>query len=147
MKQTPRQLSADNVSKARVNQMRLAALDTRGLFAMLLETLMLKNTLIFALLATAGFVASAQTTPAPKTAPAAATAVTPAKPAAAAPTTPAAPAAAAAKAGEEPAVKKSKNNICHDKTSSSYKQTTNFTAYKTMDECTKSGGRPPKASK
>jgi len=111
---------------------------------------MLKNTLIFALLATAGFVASAQTTPAPKTAPTAATApATPAKPAAATPAVPtaAAPAAATAKAGDEPAVKKSKTSICHDKTSASYKQTTNFTAFKTMDECVKSGGRPPKTGK
>ena len=125
---------------------------------MLLETHMLKNTLIFALLATAGFVASAQTTPAPKPAPAASTAAAPAKPAAATPATkPAAattaapvataPAAAAAKAGDEPAVKKSKTSICHDKASASYKQTTNFTAFKTMDECVKSGGRPPKAGK
>ena len=61
---------------------------------------------------------------------------------------PAATAVPAAKvAGAEPAVKKSKNDICHDKSSSGYKQTTNFTEYKTMDECTKSGGRPPKASK
>jgi hypothetical protein len=121
---------------------------------------MLKNTLIFALLATAGFVASAQTTPAPKPAPAASTAAapaTPAKPAAATPAakpaaaTTAAPVAAApaaaAKAGDEPAVKKSKTSICHDKASASYKQTTNFTAFKTMDECVKSGGRPPKTGK
>ncbi|MDO9279007.1 MAG: hypothetical protein Q7U05_10670 [Polaromonas sp.] len=123
---------------------------------------MLKNTLIFALLATAGFVASAQTTPAPKPAPAAATtaapaaSATPAKPAAATPAAkpaaattaaPAAAAPAAAKAGDEPAVKKSKTSICHDKTSASYKQTTNFTAFKTMDECVKSGGRPPKNGK
>jgi cytochrome c5 len=101
---------------------------------------MLKNTLIFALLATAGFVASAQTTVAPKTAPAAATT--------AAPAAPAAPAAATAKAADgEPAVKKSKTSICHDKTSASYQQTTNFTAFKTMDECVKSGGRPPKTGK
>jgi hypothetical protein len=43
--------------------------------------------------------------------------------------------------------KKSKSNICHDKTSSGYKQTKNFTGFKTMDECVKSGGRPPKGSK
>jgi len=65
------------------------------------------------------------------------------KPADAKAATPA-PAAAAA---EEPAVKKSKTSICHDKSSPSYKQTTNFTAFKTMDECVKSGGRPPKGSK
>ena len=71
------------------------------------------------------------------------------------PATPAAtpaPAAAAKtapadKAAAEPDVKKSKSNICHDKTSSGYKQTKNFTGFKTMDECVKSGGRPPKGSK
>ena len=62
--------------------------------------------------------------------------------AAAAKTAPADKAAAA-----EPDVKKSKSNICHDKTSSGYKQTKNFTGFKTMDECVKSGGRPPKGSK
>lgn len=112
---------------------------------------MLKNTVIFALLATAGFVASAQTTVAPKTAPAAASTAAPVPPVAPAKSvaaTPAAPAAATAKAADgEPAVKKSKTNICHDKTSSSYQQTTNFTAFKTMDECVKSGGRPPKTGK
>jgi hypothetical protein len=109
---------------------------------------MLKNTLIFALLATAGFVASAQTTAAPKSAPAAATAAAPAAPAKTVAPTPAAPAAANLKAADaEPAVKKSKTSICHDKTSASYKQTTNFTAFKTMDECVKSGGRPPKNGK
>jgi len=115
---------------------------------------MLKNTLIAALLASSGFAALAQTAVAPKPAVAAAssaTPATPAKPAAAMTAAPAAPAAMAAPAakvaGAEPAVKKSKSNICHDKSSSAYKQTTNFTEYKTMDECTKSGGRPPKASK
>lgn len=68
--------------------------------------------------------------------------------------TPAAPAKAepaktssAGAATTEPEVKKSKSNICHDKTSPGYKQTKNFTEFKTMDECVKSGGRPPKASK
>ncbi len=56
-----------------------------------------------------------------------------------------APTAKAATA--EPDVKKSKSNICHDKTSPGYKQTKNFTEFKTMDECIKSGGRPPKGSK
>lgn len=80
----------------------------------------------------------------------------PAAPAAAAPAT--APAATSApataktapadkSAAAEPDVKKSKSNICHDKTSPGYKQTKNFTGYKTMDECVKSGGRPPKGSK
>ena len=118
---------------------------------------MLKNTLIAALLASSGFAALAQTAVAPKPAVAAASSAapaTPAKPTAAMTAAPAAPAAMAAPAapaakvaGAEPAVKKSKSNICHDKSSSAYKQTTNFTEYKTMDECTKSGGRPPKASK
>jgi hypothetical protein len=69
-----------------------------------------------------------------------------AAPAAAAPakaTTPAAPAASA----EEAAVKKSNTSICHDKSSPSYKQTKNFTEFKTMDECIKSGGRAPKGGK
>jgi hypothetical protein len=108
---------------------------------MLLEKLMLKNTLIFALLASAGWVASAQTTVAPKTAPTAAPAtgpVAPAAPAKPAAATPAAPAAATGKMADgEPAVKKSKTSICHDKTSASYQQTTNFTGFKTMDECVK----------
>lgn len=74
-------------------------------------------------------------------------------PVAAAPSATAAPAAAAKTApadkavAAEPDVKKSKSNICHDKTSPGYKQTKNFTGYKTMDECVKSGGRPPKGSK
>jgi len=56
-------------------------------------------------------------------------------------------AAAAAAAAEEPAVKKSTTSICHDKSSASYKQTKNFTEFKTMDECIKSGGRAPKGGK
>ena len=76
----------------------------------------------------------------------------PAAPAATAPAATTAPAAAKTApadkaAAAEPDVKKSKSNICHDKTSSGYKQTKNFTGYKTMDECVKSGGRPPKGSK
>ena len=62
---------------------------------------------------------------------------------AAAPTKAASPAAAA----EEPAVKKSNTSICHDKSSPSYKQTKNFTEFKTMEECIKSGGRAPKGGK
>lgn len=61
---------------------------------------------------------------------------------AAAPTKAATPAAA-----EEPAVKKSNTSICHDKSSPSYKQTKNFTEFKTMEECIKSGGRAPKGGK
>ncbi|MEI7515777.1 MAG: hypothetical protein WCK81_10325 [Betaproteobacteria bacterium] len=106
---------------------------------------MFKNTLIAALLATTGLVALAQTTTAAPKAPSASAALpaTPAKAAAVA-----APAAPAAKAvAAEAAVKKSKNNICHDKTSPGYKQTKNFTEFQTMEECVKSGGRPNKASK
>ena len=57
-------------------------------------------------------------------------------------------AAAPAKASaDEPAVKKSKASICHDKSSPGYKQTKNFTAFNSMDECIKSGGRAPKGNK
>ena len=115
---------------------------------------MLNNALICSLLMTAGFAAFAQTaaTPAkpatPAAAPAAPAAAKPAAaPAAAAPAPAAAPAAATAAApaaAADPAVKKSKNNICHDKTSSGYNQTKNFTAFATMAECVKSGGQPPK---
>ena len=41
-------------------------------------------------------------------------------------------------------MKKSNAGIFHDKTSPGYKQTKNFTAFKTLDECIKSGGRAPK---
>jgi pyruvate/2-oxoglutarate dehydrogenase complex dihydrolipoamide acyltransferase (E2) component len=72
--------------------------------------------------------------------------------AAPAPATTTAPAAAPTKAAtpaaaEEPAVKKSNTSICHDKSSPSYKQTKNFTEFKTMEECIKSGGRAPKGGK
>ena len=43
----------------------------------------------------------------------------------------------------EPAVKKSDTGICHDKSSSSYGNTKKFTAFASMDECLKSGGRAP----
>ena len=84
---------------------------------------MLKTTLLAALFTLAGIAAQAQT-------PAASAA--------------AKPAAAASTAAADPEVKKSNSGICHDKTSNGYKQTKNFTAFKTMDECTKSGGRAPK---
>ncbi len=41
-------------------------------------------------------------------------------------------------------VKKSKSSICHAPSSTYYNQTKNFTPYKTLDECLKSGGRLPK---
>jgi hypothetical protein len=52
--------------------------------------------------------------------------------------------AAKAPASETPAVKKSDSGICHDKSSPSYERTKNFTPFKTMDECIKSGGTVPK---
>jgi hypothetical protein len=44
----------------------------------------------------------------------------------------------------DPPVKKSNSGICHDTKSSYYQQTKNFTPFKTIDECLKSGGRLPK---
>jgi hypothetical protein len=41
-------------------------------------------------------------------------------------------------------VKKSKSGICHAPSSSYYERTKNFTPFKTLDECLKSGGRLPK---
>ena len=41
-------------------------------------------------------------------------------------------------------VKKSDSGICHDKTSPHYEKTKNFTPFKSMDDCVKSGGKPPK---
>ncbi|NDG35153.1 MAG: hypothetical protein EBX57_07930, partial [Betaproteobacteria bacterium] len=51
---------------------------------------------------------------------------------------------AKAPAADAPAVKKSDSGICHDKSSPSYERTKNFTAFKTMDECVKTGGSLPK---
>jgi hypothetical protein len=64
----------------------------------------------------------------------------PAAPSAAAPA--AAPAAAA-----DPVVKKSDSGICHDKTSPSFGNTKKFTPFNSMDECVKSGGKPPANAK
>ncbi len=41
-------------------------------------------------------------------------------------------------------VKKSKSGICHAPSSPHYERTKNFTPFKTLDECLKSGGRLPK---
>lgn len=41
-------------------------------------------------------------------------------------------------------VKKSSTGICHAPNTSYYVQTKNFTPFKTLDECLKSGGRMPK---
>ena len=51
--------------------------------------------------------------------------------------------AADPKGAAEPEVKKSDSGICHDKTSASYGNTKKFTAFKTVDECVKSGGTLP----
>jgi hypothetical protein len=41
-------------------------------------------------------------------------------------------------------VKKSKSGICHVQGSQYYSRTKNFTPYKTLEECLKSGGRKPR---
>jgi hypothetical protein len=41
-------------------------------------------------------------------------------------------------------VKKSESGICHDKSSTSFEKTQKFTAFKSIDECVKSGGTLPK---
>jgi len=46
--------------------------------------------------------------------------------------------------GQSEVVKKSNSGICHTSSSHYYDQTKNFTPYKTLDECLKSGGRLPK---
>ena len=107
---------------------------------------MLKTTLLAALFTLAGIAAQAQTpaaSAAAKPAASGAPAASAAKPAASGAAS-AKPAAAASTAVADPEIKKSNAGICHDKTSNGYKQTKNFTAFKTMDECTKSGGRAPK---
>ena len=43
-----------------------------------------------------------------------------------------------------PEVKKSKSDICHARGTTYYERTTNYTSYKTIDECVNSGGRLPK---
>jgi PBP1b-binding outer membrane lipoprotein LpoB len=44
----------------------------------------------------------------------------------------------------EPMVKKSTTGICHKKSTLFYNNTKNFTAYDSIDDCLKSGGRLPK---
>ena len=47
-------------------------------------------------------------------------------------------------AQSDPPVKMSSSGICHEKGKSSYyAQTKKFTAYNTLDECLKAGGRMP----
>ena len=43
----------------------------------------------------------------------------------------------------DPAVKKSDSGICHEKGSPSYGNTKKFTAFASLDECVKSGGKLP----
>lgn len=46
---------------------------------------------------------------------------------------------------EDPTIiKKSRSNICHDRTSGSFGLTTSFKAYRTMKDCLESGGRLPR---
>jgi len=54
------------------------------------------------------------------------------------------PAGAKAPAPVADPVKKSDSGICHEKTSPHYEKTKNFTPFNSMDECVKSGGKPPK---
>ena len=42
------------------------------------------------------------------------------------------------------AVKKSRENVCHDKSSPNYSTIKYFVAYKTMAECQSSGGKSPR---
>jgi hypothetical protein len=44
----------------------------------------------------------------------------------------------------EGVVKKSKTGICHAPGTTYYSRTKNFTPFKTLDQCLKSGGRLPK---
>jgi len=44
----------------------------------------------------------------------------------------------------DPPVKMSSSGICHAQGTTYYNQTKKFTAYKTLDDCLKSGGRMPK---
>jgi len=123
------------------------------------ELNMFKHTLIAAVFVASSAMSLAQTAVAPAkpatpaaaataAAPAAATAAATSAAPAAKPAMPAAAAPAAAPAAKtaaaDPAVKKSNNDICHDKTSSGFASTKNFKPFATMDECIKSGGRAPK---
>jgi hypothetical protein len=49
----------------------------------------------------------------------------------------------AADKAADPVVKKSDSGICHDKTSPSFANTKKFTAFASVDECVKSGGKSP----
>jgi hypothetical protein len=121
------------------------------------ELNMFKHTLIAAVFVASSAMSLAQTAvaPAKPATPAAAPAAAAPAPATSAPSAAApaakpataaaaAPAPAAKTAAAEPAVKKSNNDICHDKTSSGFASTKNFKPFATMEECIKSGGRAPK---
>ena len=47
-------------------------------------------------------------------------------------------------ANDEPPVKMSKSGICHERGSTYYSKTKNYTAYNTLEECLRAGGRRPK---
>ncbi|NBO41794.1 MAG: hypothetical protein EBU92_09790 [Betaproteobacteria bacterium] len=51
----------------------------------------------------------------------------------------------AADKAADPVVKKSDSGICHDKSSPSFANTKKFTAFNSVDECVKSGGKLPGA--
>jgi hypothetical protein len=40
-------------------------------------------------------------------------------------------------------IKKSREGICHDYRSASFERTEHYTAYRTLEDCKASGGRPP----
>jgi hypothetical protein len=122
------------------------------MFKKFLENVMTKTIRMVSLLAicfglSGAYAADPKPAEAKAATPAATSATAPAAPVTPAKTEPAKAAAAAKAATTEPEVKKSNSNICHDKTSPGYKQTKNFKEFKTMDECVKSGGRPPKGAK
>jgi hypothetical protein len=49
-----------------------------------------------------------------------------------------------AAANDESPVKMSKSGICHERGSTYYSKTKNYTAYNTLEECLQAGGRKPK---
>lgn len=47
-------------------------------------------------------------------------------------------------ADDEPPVKMSKSGICHERGGTYYSKTKNYTAFNTLEECLRAGGRRPK---
>ena len=45
---------------------------------------------------------------------------------------------------QNPNVKKSSNDICHEKSSQYYKQTKKYESFNTIEDCLNSGGRLPR---